>query len=887
MAQYYHKKFGTGTLIQDTGSTFILRFSHTIEECPKSEIEVRLSTDEKINQNHYDYFVPCVLHTQAALIQSINDSWGVFSKSSVDLLPHQVWVCNRVIQKWPFRYLIADDVGLGKTIEAGLILWPLIASGKIKRLLILTPAPLVEQWRERLLTMFDIRLIKYTKEQDTDKSGFWDSSLLYVVASMPTLTQVSPSLREERQNRLLESDKWDLVIVDEAHHMNADERQGKTLGFELLEKLENANKVDSCLFFTGTPHRGKDYGFWALMRLVNPDVFSEKKGNTEQYEHLGDYFIRNNKQNVTDMKGNKLFKELRQHPGTFDYTPIEEEFYNKMSAFILEGKAYAITQDAKICQQIMLVLIALQKIASSSIYAVKAAFKTRLKKFETRINIQKNTLQQLENDLLPDELESLIEDEKGKDELRDILKEYLGESIGKSLVLMKNEAEHLKELVDLADKIKEESRINKIVETIEKDYPDEQVLLFTEYKRTQALMISALIKKWGKNSVGFINGDNRLPNIQLESGEILELSENRITSAEKFNEGKIRFLVSTEAAGEGIDLQKKCHVLVHIDLPWNPMRLHQRVGRLNRYGQTKPVDVLSFRNMQTVESRIWAKLEQKLIQIEKTFIAGMGDPEDIMQLVLGMQDPGFFDRLYSEGLVHCKNNTLDDWFNATTQTFGGEKVITTVENLTGRAAKFNLTGLDSVPKLDLPDLIPFFKNAIKSSGRRITSEDEIHFSFLTPKGWDNEFGIKDEYKNLIFKRNTENDEKPGDICGVGHKIFQKALEFANNLKESLCLISGDSSYYVFRVFDRITYSRGNVSSKFIVIKQTDNSIEPMTEECFFRIINNLKPSTNSTELKKTVNTEDFKEIIEANLAKSNNFNFRQVDYELFSAFLNA
>ena len=418
MPQYFHKKFGNGTLIQEADSTFILRFPHGIEECPKSEIEVHLSVEDKLNTTSFDEFDPCILRTQAALIQSINDSWGIFSKSNVDLLPHQLWVCNRVIKKWPFRYLIADDVGLGKTIEAGLILWPLIASGKVNRLLILTPAPLVEQWQERLRKMFDIRLTKYTPNQDTEKSGFWEGRRLFVVASMPALTQVNEKLRKERQDRLLGSEKWDLIIVDEAHHMNADERQGKTLGFQLMEKIEEANKVDSCLFFTGTPHRGKNYGFWALMRLVNPDVFSEKKGDTAQYEQLSHYFIRNNKQNVTDMKGEKLFKELRQHPGTFDYTPAEEEFYNKMSEFILEGKAYAVTQDARICQQIILVLITLQKIASSSIYAVKAAFKTRLKKFETTIKTKENELQMLEKDFLPDELESIFEDEDEKDELR-------------------------------------------------------------------------------------------------------------------------------------------------------------------------------------------------------------------------------------------------------------------------------------------------------------------------------------------------------------------------------------------------------------------------------------------------------------------------------------
>ena len=113
------------------------------------------------------------------------------------------------------------------------------------------------------------------------------------------------------------------------------------------------------------------------------------------------------------------------------------------------------------------------------------------------------------------------------------------------------------------------------------------------------------------------------------------------------------------------------------------------------------------------------------------FEAGMDDPEDIMQLVIGMQKPEMFDNLFIEGIEKSKDN-LDDWFDAKTQTLGGEKVISTVKSILGNAAKFNLAGLDSVPKLDLPDLIPFFKKSVKLAGRQISSDDNIHFSFKTP-----------------------------------------------------------------------------------------------------------------------------------------------------------
>ncbi|MEY6434180.1 SNF2-related protein [Thioalkalicoccus limnaeus] len=163
------------------------------------------------------------------------------------------------------RLLIADDVGLSKTIEAGLILWPLLSSGKVRRLLILTPASLVEQWQYRLRTLFDIRLSMYRPEVDTPRADFW-STHNQVVASLPTLR----SDRKGRHDRILDAQPWDMLIVDEAHHLNADVETGKTQGYRFVERLVTEDRVQSCLFFTGTPHRGKPYGFWSLMRLLRP-----------------------------------------------------------------------------------------------------------------------------------------------------------------------------------------------------------------------------------------------------------------------------------------------------------------------------------------------------------------------------------------------------------------------------------------------------------------------------------------------------------------------------------------------------------------------------------------------------------------------------------------
>ena len=169
--------------------------------------------------------IEVITRAQAAAIESVNDAWGVLSTSRIALLPHQLWVCRRVLETWPTRWLVADDVGLGKTIEAGLVFWPLIAKGTVRRLLIICPASLVEQWNQRLRTMFDIRVAIYTGDADTERTDFWGTHDK-VAASLQKLRIENKG----RHRRLLESEPWDLVVVDEAHHLNADEKSGPTLG---------------------------------------------------------------------------------------------------------------------------------------------------------------------------------------------------------------------------------------------------------------------------------------------------------------------------------------------------------------------------------------------------------------------------------------------------------------------------------------------------------------------------------------------------------------------------------------------------------------------------------------------------------------------------------
>ncbi len=331
-----HPRHGSGRVVVDMGATVLARFDGTIQQVLANEVIETVSLYSALRKGQLSDPIDTVVHAQALAIDSVNSQWGVFSRSRVQLLPHQLWVCRKVTQEWPFHWLVADDVGLGKTIECGLVLMPLIASGRVRRLLILAPAKLVPQWQFRLKDMFDIRLQRYVAEADTQRGDFWATASM-VVASFHTLRDDRRGARQ----RVLDADAWDLVIVDEAHHLSTDPKTGKTLAYSLVSDLEERKKIKSLLFFTGTPHRGKDFDFFALMHLMRPDLFDPEGDKIEQLSHLREVMIRNNKATVTDLQGGRFFKPVDVYSREYGYSTEELHFYRTLSEFIIDGRAYS------------------------------------------------------------------------------------------------------------------------------------------------------------------------------------------------------------------------------------------------------------------------------------------------------------------------------------------------------------------------------------------------------------------------------------------------------------------------------------------------------------------------------------------------------------------
>ncbi|GGJ36208.1 helicase SNF2 [Sphingopyxis bauzanensis] len=758
-----HAQHGSGEVVADSGATVVVRFGAAIHAVLRNELTLARSLNLALRDGAVDASSDGLLRASALAIRSVNDQWGVFSRSRVQLLPHQLWVCHKVNRTWPFRWLVADDVGLGKTIEAGLVLMPLIARAQIRRLLVLAPAKLVPQWQKRMRQMFGIRLHMYDRSVDTPAADFWDTAQM-VVASVHTLRREVAEGRAEG-SRFLNADAWDAVVVDEAHHLNADERMGETLSFQLLRTMEDRRRIGSLLLFTGTPHRGKDFGFFSLLSLLDERVFGPDKDEEAQLARLPEFMIRNNKATVTDLKGVKLFTPVTVESREYSFSEAERAFYDTLSAFIIDGRAYASTLDGRAQTARMLLLIALQKLAASSIAAIRSALVRRRDKLAAvaeQARAPKQAAQQTNEDETLDERAEADENAWNK-----VLAE-----------LMDGEVARIDELLELAGPIVRERKVDRLVSLIDDELPpNEPVLLFTEYKATQAMVVDALHARFGHGCCAFINGDDRLEDVALANDKRGPCGWTRDAAAQAFNNGDVRFLVSTEAAGEGIDLQERCATLIHVDMPWNPMRLHQRVGRLSRYGQTRPVQVYILRNPDTVEARIWDLLNAKLERIQAALDVAMDEREDISQLVVGMSGASTFESLFAEGQMHGRKG-LDDWFDRNAATIGGEDLVDSVRTMLGSVSRFDFAQVGrNIPKVDLADLERFLTLSMEANGRRIMKRDN-GLEVLAPEAWaQTDYAIQDRYKGLVFDRNAKfgGKDAPVRLVGVGHVLFDRAL----------------------------------------------------------------------------------------------------------------
>ena len=538
---------------------------------------------------------PSVLYLESirfSLAYAFDPHYAV-SVTQVDLLPHQVEAVYKHILPLPkIRFLLADDPGLGKTIMAGLVVKELKARGLLKSLLLVVPAHLIEQWRREFREWFREDLTPIPRDLYLS-DAFFDRNP-FVIVSMDTAKQ-------ERYLKLLANRRWDLVIVDEAHKFSVSRsgtKEKKTRRFVLGETL--ATRTTHYLFLTATPHKGDDYAYFRLLSLLEPHLFA----NPEQLKAAAkakeiSFVLRRSKEQVEDLQGRKLFKPRRVETISVPLTEIERELYDQVTAYVRTWYGRVSGRRDRRSRNVALGLTVLQRRMASSTTAIKESLIRRRNRLRAALERWERLLLDQE---LPEWDEEDLEALQDETEARraELEEKLLSLTAAESPDELRQEIAELDRLVKLAQRaadVQAESKVEelrRVVEEYLQHDPNERLLVFTEFKDTLMGLVR-LFRSWGYE-VAIIHGGMPM--------------EERIEQERLFRD-KVQVMVATDAAGEGLNLQF-CRLMVNYDLPWNPNRLEQRMGRVHRYGQKREVFVYNLLYGETIEGKVLKKLLDKL-----------------------------------------------------------------------------------------------------------------------------------------------------------------------------------------------------------------------------------------------------------------------------------
>jgi len=535
------------------------------------------------------------LETKRYRFASLYDPLLAMNASKVDPLPHQIEAVYGYVLKLPrIRFLIADDPGAGKTIMAGLIIKELKLRNLTKRILIVVPGHLKDQWRRELKDRFEESFVVIDR-------GLLDAH--YAENVWERENQIITSMDFAKREEILPSlgsAKFDLVVVDEAHKMSAymyGDQTKKTDRYRLGEVLSRSADPH-LLFLTATPHKGDPENFRLFMDLLEPGFFASAQMLQESIRNQDNpLFIRRMKEDLKDFEGRPLF--LPRHVKTvgFRLSDDEKTLYNDVSRYVTEQYNKALRDDKK--RGIAFALVILQRRLASSTYAILKSLERRKQKLEDILKGAEKATTPESGMFDFEDVEDMSEEERWK-----------AESLWETLSLAQNRQEFESEISTLGELAQQaktiiqnesEVKVNELRETmneLNRKSPKTKILIFTESKDTLDYL-ERKIRSWGY-SVNVIHGGMRL--------------EQRV-EAERVFKNETQVMVATEAAGEGINLQF-CNLMINYDIPWNPNRLEQRMGRIHRYGQTREVFVFNLIAIDTREGKVLSRLFEKLEEIK-------------------------------------------------------------------------------------------------------------------------------------------------------------------------------------------------------------------------------------------------------------------------------
>lgn len=552
---------------------------------------------------------------------------GILSllSSGIIPLPHQRHVLNRAMETNNIRYILADEVGLGKTIEAGMIIKELKTRGLVQRILVVCPAGLVTQWASEMQEKFHERFqVILPSDYDTIKR-LTDSEDVYgqydqVISPMDSIKPIEKhagwteerveKYNEERIYSIINSG-WDLIIIDEAHRVAGS--TGEVARYKLGYLLSQASPY--LLLLSATPHNGKTEPFLRLVRLLDAEAFPNAKSIVK--EQVAPYLIRTEKREAIDNNGNLLFKNRITHLVTLQWDErhsLQHELYQMVSSYV--SKTYNKAQRNKkknMC--LIFLLIIMQRMVTSSTAAVKQSLERRLQVLKT----QSTRLGSLtEEDLEDLNIEDGVED-----------------ALEAMSLDMEDEIAELERIIAVAKQAEfqyPDVKVEKLTDTLDmllSEDRNQKVIIFTEFVATQLYLREILVNRG--YSVTILNGS-----MSVEDRDVA-LREFRTETS---------IFISTDAGGEGLNLQF-ANIIINYDLPWNPMKIEQRCGRADRIGQTRDVHIYNFIVSDTVENRVREVLEEKLSVILEEM--GVDKYSDVLDSEVAELD---FTEVYMRSIGH-------------------------------------------------------------------------------------------------------------------------------------------------------------------------------------------------------------------------------------------
>ncbi|MBC7109132.1 MAG: DUF3883 domain-containing protein [Methanomassiliicoccales archaeon] len=680
----------------------------------------------------YEFFL--ALEAYRYMNASTFDPLLAMNTSLIDPLPFQLDAVYLHALKMPhLRFMIADDPGAGKTIMAGLIIKELKLRGIAKKVLIVTPGHLTRQWLREMKEKFQENFIildrAYMNSYQSENP--WRTGQQYITSM--------DFAKQEDVMRTLSGIRWDLVVVDEAHKMSA-RRSGdnirKTKRYRLGELL--SKNSDHLLFLTATPHNGDKESFRLFLDLLKPGFFANEE-LIEEARRRNDnpLFIRRMKEELRDFDGKPIFKERKTSTIKFLLSDEEMELYIKLSKYLRKEYNRALSKDNP--YSYVFALLLLQRRMASSIYALLESLKRRKRKCEDLLKGSEA------KEVMINSFKYEDEEERKRWEIEKKIESLTPSETREEL---ETEIKTLKRLIEMAKEILESGRETKLeqLKKILDKIGDEKLLIFSESKDTVQYLQEKL-EEWGYKTCT-IHGEMSM--------------EERIQAEKDFKENK-QIMIATEAAGEGINLQF-CHLMVNYDIPWNPNRLEQRMGRIHRYKQEKDVQIYNLVARNTIEGKILLKLLEKLDNMRKD----MGDR--IYDVVGEIYTERELYKLIEESLKRrsLEEKEIEKEFkppDKLLENILGEQLATKVDY-----AKIKRIREDAEEKRLVPEYLEgFFQKVFQMEGWKYTKKGDT-YKIKTPHKLK---GLKRTYK-VTFKKEKANEEI--EFISYGHPLFEAILE---------------------------------------------------------------------------------------------------------------